>query len=361
MKKYTEITQAELQALAIGANILGSGGGGDTAFLLLMAQRMFQHKKPVKLIQLEDLQPDDLIVPVAHIGAPLVEQEKMPNGKEFIPVFKQIEKQFGKKPTALMAGEIGGANGLTPFIVAQQLDLPVLDADGMGRAFPELQMCSFFLSKVEATPTFIASNSGTTVTITTEKPNQNIENIARNVTVAFGSNAVMAIYTMHGQQAQSSVIAGTVSQAINIGQTILHAQTNHEDPVQALCHTTNATLLTIGTIVDIEQKIDQGFLKGTVAIQNHQQQTCTIQYQNENLIAHINETIVATTPDIIAIIDTQSGRAITSEALRFGIEVAVVVIPSPTLWTTPEGLRLVGPQYFGYDTTYKPCSYQGNN
>lgn len=360
MKKYTEIKGSDLQALAIGATILGSGGGGDPAFLLLIAQKMFQHNKPVKLIQVQDLQPDDLIIPVAYIGAPLVEQEKIPNGKEFFPIFQQIEKYFGKKPTALMAGEIGGANGITPFIVAQQLDLPVLDADGMGRAFPELQMCSFFLHNIQATPTFIANASGTTVTITTSKPNQNIEKIARDITVSFGSNAVMAIYPIQGQQAQNAVIANTISQAITIGQAVLQAQTNNQDPVTALCHATNGTLLTTGTIVDIEQKIDQGFLKGTVTIEN-KQQICSVEYQNEYLMAHINQTIVATTPDIIAIVDTQSGRAIHSEALRFGIEVAIVVIPAPTIWTTPEGLKLVGPQYFGYKTTYKPCNYQGNN
>ena len=41
---------------------------------------------------------------------------------------------------AVMSCEIGGANGLEPLAIAARMDLPVLDADFMGRAFPELQV-----------------------------------------------------------------------------------------------------------------------------------------------------------------------------------------------------------------------------
>lgn len=41
---------------------------------------------------------------------------------------------------AIMAGEVGGANGLEPLVAASRLGLPVVDGDLMGRAFPELQV-----------------------------------------------------------------------------------------------------------------------------------------------------------------------------------------------------------------------------
>lgn len=354
MNKINQINYEDITSLALGAGILGSGGGGDPAFFQLIAQNLFDESKAIELISIADLQPDDLIVPIAYIGAPLVEQEKIPNGQEFLPTFDQIEKYFGKKPRAIMAAEIGGSNGLAPIIVAQKLGLPILDADGMGRAFPELPMCSFFMNNINATPTFITNNSGITLTITSTKSNPNIERIARDVTVSFGSSAFLAIYTMSGAQAKSAVIPGTISQAITLGKTIEAARNIGQDPIEILCKSTNATLLASGTIVDIEQKIDQGFLKGKVYIQSLTQ-LCTIDYQNEYLIAHVNNHIVATTPDIISIIETETGKPIMSESLRFGIQVSVIAIPAPTIWTTPQGLALVGPQYFGYKTTYKPC------
>ena len=43
---------------------------------------------------------------------------------------------------AVMAGEIGGGNGIEPLVVGSRLGLPVVDGDLMGRAFPELQVQS---------------------------------------------------------------------------------------------------------------------------------------------------------------------------------------------------------------------------
>lgn len=41
---------------------------------------------------------------------------------------------------AVMSCEIGGGNGLEPLAIGAHMGLPVVDADFMGRAFPELQV-----------------------------------------------------------------------------------------------------------------------------------------------------------------------------------------------------------------------------
>ncbi len=56
------------------------------------------------------------------------------------------------KATALFSPEIGGSNGIEPLVLAGQLDLPVVDADGMGRAFPELQMYTPAIYGLDPTP-----------------------------------------------------------------------------------------------------------------------------------------------------------------------------------------------------------------
>ncbi len=47
---------------------------------------------------------------------------------------------LGREPTHTISIEAGGLNSTTPFVVAAQLGIPLVDADGMGRAFPEMQM-----------------------------------------------------------------------------------------------------------------------------------------------------------------------------------------------------------------------------
>lgn len=50
-----------------------------------------------------------------------------------------LRGQHPPQLAALMAGEVGGGNGLEPLVVGSRLGLPVVDGDFMGRAFPELQ------------------------------------------------------------------------------------------------------------------------------------------------------------------------------------------------------------------------------
>jgi DUF917 family protein len=41
---------------------------------------------------------------------------------------------------------------IVPIVVAAKLGIPLVDCDGMGRAFPELPMVTFHLNGMSATP-----------------------------------------------------------------------------------------------------------------------------------------------------------------------------------------------------------------
>jgi hypothetical protein len=63
---------------------------------------------------------------------------------------------------------------------------------------------------------------------------------------------------------------------------------------------------------------------------------------------------VASVPDLICVLDTESGEPVTTETLRYGLRVSVVAAPCDSRWRSPEGLELAGPAYFGYDHDYVP-------
>ncbi len=52
----------------------------------------------------------------------------------------------GKNIVAVFSAEIGGFNGFTGPACAAELDLPLVDCDTMGRAFPELQVNEDYLN-----------------------------------------------------------------------------------------------------------------------------------------------------------------------------------------------------------------------
>ncbi|MDP1836319.1 MAG: DUF917 domain-containing protein [Chlamydiales bacterium] len=337
-----QLTIDDLEALALGSAILGSGGGGDPTNEVIMARYAIEQFGPVTLISIDDLQSEDLVLPIGLMGAPLVSTEKLPNSQELLQLVLTAERVFGRKPTALMAGEIGGANAFCPLLIAGSLGLPVLDADLIGRAFPQLQMSSAELMGISCCPAILSDCCGNTITIDATNALE-MERLARHVTVAMGSSCAVALYSMSGKEARVATVPGTVSQAISIGRTIIKARTTSSDPVRALLETTAGSLLAQGTITDVNQSVKAGFLEGTVKLDDVE-----LIYQNEYLLARRGSETLGCTPDILMLMETDSGTPITSESLRYGLRVSLVRLPSPKIWTTPEGLALVGPKAFGF-------------
>ena len=64
--------------------------------------------------------------------------------------------------------------------------------------------------------------------------------------------------------------------------------------------------------------------------------------------------VVTSVPDLICVLDADTGEPVTTESMRYGYRVAVVGLPCHDRWRTPEGLAIVGPGYFGYDHDYEP-------
>lgn len=91
------LNEEDLDFIAIGAAVLGAGGGGDPYVGKLMAKQAIKKHGNVKLIDADEVSDDDLIIPSAMMGAPAVMLEKLPNGKEPEFAFRSLETHLGKK------------------------------------------------------------------------------------------------------------------------------------------------------------------------------------------------------------------------------------------------------------------------
>jgi hypothetical protein len=342
--------------LALGAAVLGTGGGGDPHIGKLTAIAAMRQHGPVEMIEMSDLKDDDLVVPAAMMGAPTVMLEKLPRGDEIVGAFEGLQTYLGKKITAVTPIEAGGLNSTTPFIVAAVLGLPLLDADGMGRAFPELQMVSPTMHGISATPMAIGDEKGNSAILNT-CDNLWTERIARTMTIQMGGVAFIALYSMSGAQARQSLIAGSVSLSIRLGEAIHAARREKRDPIAALLGITGGRRLFSGKIMDVQRRTEKGFARGEAVFRglgDDEGHTLVIRFQNENLIALRDDEPVATVPDLITVLDAESGEPITTENLRFGFRVVVVGMPCAPAWRTAAGLALVGPRVFGYDVEFQP-------
>ena len=154
-----QLTEPDLEAIAIGAGILGTGGGGNPYVGRLRARQAMREHGPVSVLDPDEVPEDARVVCVGGIGAPTVGIEKMRDYQAY-HALRALEDFTGVKATALISNEIGGSNSLEPLIPASITGLPVVDADGMGRAFPELQMKTFYTYGVPPTPLALADEKG---------------------------------------------------------------------------------------------------------------------------------------------------------------------------------------------------------
>lgn len=351
-----EVGKQEIEDIAVGAALLGTGGGGDPHIGKLMALQAIEEFGPVTVLDVSEVPEDALVVPSSMMGAPTVLFEKVPSGEEAIQAFRQLEEYLGEKIYATFPIEAGGVNSMLPFALAARLGLPVIDVDGMGRAFPELQMVTFYLDGISATPAVIADEKGNTALLSTID-NVWTERIARAATIEMGGSVMNAMYSMRGKNLKESGITNILQLEEDIGKTIRLAKENNVNVIQEVLKTVDGFELFQGKVTDINRKTETGFARGMATFEgtnSYKDETLELRFQNEHLLAQTDNKLLCVTPDLIAVLDEETGLPITTEGIRYGSRCVVIGIPCHPKWRTEKGIAAVGPNYFGYDVDYIP-------
>ena len=345
-----------------GAAFLGTGGGGDPYIgRLLLKQEMEAGRHPT-IIDPEELDDEARVATAAAMGAPTVMLERFPKIDSLEAALETLQKRLGYKFDALIGAEAGGINGTLPLIAGARTGLPVVDADGMGRAFPELQMVTYNIYGLSAAPVVMADDHGDRVVVEAGS-NKKVEDYARSVIMAMHGQAQIALYAMTGAEAKRSAVRNTLSMALDIGRAISAARRGNADPVQGLLEHLRARAdkrfaaeLFTGKIVDLARETRAGFAFGHVRIAGLGPNggDCEIAFQNENLLAKRDGEIVAMVPDLICIVDSETAEPITTEGLKYGQRVRVIGVSVPPIMRTKEALAVFGPRCFGLDMDFEP-------
>jgi hypothetical protein len=355
-----EITLEDIEALAVGAWILGTGGGGSPYLGLLNMRQLYAEGHRVELMSPFDLDDEDRVAVVSNMGAPLVGQERLVDSRNIARAVAMQQEYSGVKFRAVMSLEIGGGNGIQPLMAAAHLGLPVVDADLMGRAYPEAQMTSAAVGDLRPYPCALYDPRGLESIVTNVPSWKWMERVSRKICVEMGSIASTCKAPRTGREVKEWGIHFTVSKAIGIGRRVREAQRRHEDPIAAILDEAQGKQLFRGKVVDVARRATEGFLRGRCIIEGLDEDRgakLDIAFQNEWVVAwRVNgkgREPIAMSPDLICVLDTVSGNAFGTETIRYGMRVTVVALPAPDVFLTPKGLEHVGPRAFGYDLDFK--------
>ncbi|KAH9896950.1 DUF917-domain-containing protein [Cubamyces lactineus] len=383
-----KLSELDLEWIAEGCGVLGTGGGGSPYPPFLMARQALRDGKDIIVVDPDYTPETDVFIRCSFMGSPSVSSERLQGGDEIPSSARALMKYLGISDfTGSISEEIGGGNGIQPMIVAAEMGKTVLDCDLMGRAYPNMYQTLPGAYDIPngLWPCAISDGVGNTLVLPTARNAKAVEDILRIVTTEMGSKSGVSMAPLDCKTCVDYGVPHSVSQAWRIGRAIARCRkhNNLKGIPQAILELQNGACLFIGKIIDVRREVRKGFTWGKVTIiplqEDEEEDTTTsepsftlpvrpddklvIPFQNENLYAYIEsatgeKTIHVTVPDLITVLDSQNGAALGTPDYRYGLRVTVIALAGHPSWTTtPEGLACGGPRAFGLaDVPFTPIA-----
>jgi len=367
IKDFRIIDKQAISEITLGASILATGGGGDPEIGLLWTYKVLDEGKEIIMVDPMEIPDEIQTASTACLGAALVLTEKPPSGGVLNLAIRRLEQYLGRPIQATIPIECGGVNSPVAYAAAGELGVPVIDVDGMNRAFPELQMTSWVTHGVHSSPTVSVDNRKNITVIDTGDDDVLAETLARRVAMAYGGISWIATYPLTGRQVKEASILNSQSIAWAAGHAVMRARQEHLDPIEELLKSlkkerdVEGFRVFRGKIVDIRRdfgsETTKGFTLGQVimeGIDEYKGQTASLDFQNEWLNLRVDGEVLCLPPDLIAILDSETGEPIRTDIMKYGYRGTIVLIPAHERMRTPKGIEMFGPRHFGYDLDYVP-------
>ncbi|KAF4968199.1 hypothetical protein FSARC_4389 [Fusarium sarcochroum] len=372
------LSEVDLEMIASGCGVLGTGGGGPThhEYLKCLDALRTNPEKRMRVVSPKSLKDDAIINFGSWYGSPSVINERIAGGNEIVAGINAVNKVVGNKTfDGMYIDEIGGGNGMSAFPPAVHFDVPIVDGDAMGRAYPTMYHATFSVYGHSLTPCVLSDARGNTnVVMSTDSPIR-LESLLRTAVIELGLGCAVCANPLPGSVIKSHGVPNTVSQAWYLGRAVHDARRNKTSYVDAIFDVCAGKLLFTGKIVDVRRYIGGGYTMGSVVIaplgEDERESNgstkqsvpsdrhMVIPFQNEYLYAALSDAdgseesqkVVCTVPDLISILG-QDGEGIGSQDLRYGLRVNVIALPAHPLWKTDKGMKVGGPEGFGLKIPY---------
>ena len=364
------LSEQDLDDILLGAAVLGTGGGGEIAEGKARITEALAAGKSFVLVDPEDV-PDDAVICTPYMLGALSDVSpdqdpayaRLPRATRnpLLLAYDRFQEHLGRKFHGVVACELGGSNTAAAFYCAAMNGHVIVDGDPSGRAVPEIQHTTYNLAGLAPGDLVLANAFGERFVFENVHDDHRAEDIARALAIASCNDIAAIDHALPMGTLRHALIGGTISKSLELGRAMRGSRNDGTDLAEVIADTGSGTVVFRGSVTDCASRTDTGFTVGEFTLANDRGETYRIAFKNENMCGFLNYAVSATIPDLICVLDLERHEPVTNPNVRIGAQVAVVVLPAPDAFLTPEGLALFGPAYAGLSHEYQPFWREGRS
>jgi DUF917 family protein len=361
-------TIEEVEDLVQGCCFMGTGGGGPPDLGRDLLKKALDKGQDIRLTDPSDVHDDAWVCTGAFVGSIAPPPEELLGKREslglerrveheIVEAVKELESFLSIKVGAIAACELGGINTPAPISAAAVLGIPAVDGDYAGRAIPASVQLRISIDGKSIWPRVFCDFAGNINIIKQASSHPMMERIQKYLSMTTIGLFGGAGHVLNGREMKRLINHGTISRSLNIGRLLREAREKGDDMASHVAREMGGWVLFKGVVQEKPWESKEGYMfghytmSGEAEFSGHQ---FRVWFQNENMISWLDDKPYVTCPDIISAIDLGTGLPPTNDGIKPNDHLAIIGLRALEFYRRPEGLKVLGPAFFGFDIPYRP-------
>lgn len=373
MSDRTLKTEQDCRDFLTGLKIMGTGGGGSPSTGMEMLSAALAEGLTLSWIDAADLADD--VFSCTTFGSGSISEDN-PNSLEEIDQLGEklgVKNKYGHQAPeaavrelaqytdteigAIVAVELGASNTPAPMVTAARMGIPLIDGDYSGRAVPEDMQASYFLKGIKPYPAAIVDWWGNIIILKEAASSEMVERIGKMLGVASYGSVFFASTLLSAKETRETVVPGTLTLSYQLGKAVRRAREADKSPIAEIVQRLDGWEFFGGRVTGKDWEDKDGVMVGTTHIKGsgiYAEQTMDVWFLNENHVAWLDGKPYVFSPDLIMLVDPETGEAYTNTEIKAGDPVAVLGCKAYPAFRSAKAIDFSGPRYWGFDFDYTP-------
>jgi hypothetical protein len=216
---------------------------------------------------------------------------------------------------------------------------------------------TYFLKGIKTYPASIVDWWGNVVILKEAANAEMGERIGKLLSVASYGKVYMASILLNAQETRETVVNGTLTKSLELGQAIHGAKESGSDPIQAAIEHLGGWKLFTGEVTSKDWEEKEGNSVGTTHLRGkgkYANHSMDVYFSNENHVALLDGKSFVSSPDLIILANPESGEGYSNTEIKPGDRAAVIGASNTITFRSNLALKYFGPRYWGFDFEYIP-------